>query len=95
VAGVAVEEALPYLERLDMVPANKQVGFFSDAYCVEWSYAKATLVRKILTRVLADRVEIVQFDVPGALASARAIFFESPQSLLGMVPRLHHKTELR
>ena len=27
-------------ERLDMLPANKQIGFFSDAYCVEWSYAK-------------------------------------------------------
>ena len=23
-------------ERLDMLPVNKQVGFFSDAYCVEW-----------------------------------------------------------
>src|SRR4051812_36487309 len=28
-------------ERLDMVPLNKQIGFFSDAYCVEWTYAKA------------------------------------------------------
>ena len=27
-------------ERLDMLPVNKQVGFFSDAYCVEWAYAK-------------------------------------------------------
>ena len=28
-------------ERIEMVPANKQVGFFSDAYCAEWSFAKA------------------------------------------------------
>ena len=36
-------DAIPQVirERLDMLPANKQVGFFSDAYCVEWSYAKA------------------------------------------------------
>ena len=49
-------------ERLEMVPANKQVGFFSDAYCVEWSYAKAVLVRKILAKVLAERIELGQFD---------------------------------
>jgi hypothetical protein len=74
-------------ERLEMVPANKQVGFFSDAYCVEWSFAKAALVRKILARVLAERVELGQFDSTTALEFARAIFFESPQSLLGIVPR--------
>src|SRR5207244_2840966 len=35
-------------ERLDMVPLNRQIGFFSDAYCVEWAYAKLTIVRKTL-----------------------------------------------
>ena len=44
-------------ERLDMLPVNKQVGFFSDAYCVEWTYGKALLVRKQLARVLAEKVE--------------------------------------
>ena len=44
-------------ERLEMLPANKQVGFFSDAYCVEWTYAKAMLVRKQLARVLAENIE--------------------------------------
>src|SRR5206468_6720686 len=39
-------------ERLDMLPANKQVGFFSDAYCLEWAYAKLILVRRQLARVL-------------------------------------------
>ncbi len=74
-------------ERLEMVPANKQVGFFSDAYCVEWSFAKAFLVRKILARVLAERIEIGQFDLHDALGFARATCFDSPQSLLGIVPR--------
>jgi hypothetical protein len=74
-------------ERLDMLPANKQVGFFSDAYCVEWSFAKAVLVRKILARVLAERIELGQFDRESALRFARTILFDSPQSLLGMVPR--------
>ena len=74
-------------ERLDMVPVNKQIGFFSDAYCVEWAYAKAKLVRKLLAQVLAQKIEQEQYSVDEALAIARAILFESPQSLLGMVPR--------
>jgi hypothetical protein len=79
-------------ERLDMVPANKQVGFFSDAYCVEWSYAKAALVRKILARVLMERVELGQLDGDSALAFARAILFETPRDLLRMVPRRQRAT---
>jgi glucuronate isomerase len=74
-------------ERLDMLPASKQIGFFSDAYCVEWTYGKAVLVRKQLARVLADKVAQGQFSRDEALAVARDILYESPQTLLGMVPR--------
>jgi hypothetical protein len=74
-------------ERLEMVPANKQIGFFSDAYCVEWSFAKAFLVRRILARVLTERIELGQLDLQGAVEFARASCFESPQTLLGIVPR--------
>lgn len=74
-------------ERLDMLPANKQVGFFSDAYCVEWTYAKSTIVRKQFARVLAGKVGQGQFSVDEALAVARQILFDAPQSLLGMKPR--------
>jgi hypothetical protein len=72
-------------ERLEMIPLNKQVGFFSDAYCVEWSYAKSVLVRKLLSRVLAEMVERGQYNTQDALEIARATLFESPQSLLGMI----------
>ncbi len=74
-------------ERLDMVPANKQIAFFSDAYCVEWSYAKAVIVRKQLARVLAAKMEQGQYSRADALAVARAILFDAPQTLLGMKPR--------
>src|SRR5207245_1685273 len=74
-------------ERLDMLPTNRQVGFFSDAYCVEWTYAKAILVRKQMARVLAEKIEQGQFSRDDALAIARAVLYESPQSLLGMKPR--------
>ncbi|MBU4272015.1 MAG: hypothetical protein KKA28_09165 [Planctomycetes bacterium] len=74
-------------ERLDMLPVNKQVGFFSDAYCVEWTYGKALLARKQLARVLAEKIEQGQYTRNDALAIAKAILFETPQTLLGMVPR--------
>ena len=73
-------------ERLDMLPVNKQVGFFSDAYCVEWTYGKARLVRKQMARVLAEKIEQGQYTRDDALAIAQAILYESPQTLLGMVP---------
>jgi hypothetical protein len=74
-------------ERLDMLPATKQIGFFSDAYCVEWTYAKAVLVRKQLAHVLAGRVTQGQYTRNDALGIARAVLYETPQTLLGMVPR--------
>jgi len=74
-------------ERLDMLPTNKQMGFFSDAYVVEWAYAKAILVRQQLARVLAEKIDQGQYSLDDALAIARAILFESPQTVLGMKPR--------
>jgi glucuronate isomerase len=74
-------------ERLDMLPVNQQVGFFSDAYCVEWTYAKALLVRKQMARVFAEKVEQGQYNVDDALSIARSILYETPQTLLGMTPR--------
>ena len=81
----AIREVLS--ERLDMLPVNKQIGFFSDAYCVEWTYAKAVLVRKQMARVLAEKITAGQYSRNDALALARAILFESPQTLLGLRPR--------
>ncbi|MBI3923546.1 MAG: hypothetical protein HY318_19160 [Armatimonadetes bacterium] len=74
-------------ERLDMVPTNKQVGFFSDAYCLEWTYGKALLVRKQMAHVLAQKIEQGQYSFEESLRIARAILFETPQTLLGMKPR--------
>jgi hypothetical protein len=73
-------------ERLDMLPWNKQVGFFSDAYCAEWSYAKAVIVRHILSGALAEKVEDGQYCRAEAIETARRILFESPRSLLGIRP---------
>jgi len=74
-------------ERLDMLSVRKQIGFFSDAYCLEWSYAKAVMVRKILARVLAGKVALGQYNTSLALGVANEILFESPRRLLKMVVR--------
>jgi hypothetical protein len=74
-------------ERLDMLSTDKQIGFFSDAYCLEWTYAKAMLVRRQFARVLADRIDQAQYSFSEALQVAEAIFHRSPQKLLRMVPR--------
>jgi hypothetical protein len=73
-------------ERLDMLPLNKQVGFFSDAYCLEWTYGKSKIVLSQLAVVLADKVAMGQYTRDEALRVARSILYETPQELLGMRP---------
>jgi len=69
-----------------MLPLSKQVGFFSDAYCVEWIYGKARMVQKQMARVLAEKIAQSQYTHGDALEIARTILYETPQTLLGMVP---------
>ncbi len=71
-------------ERLDMLPVNKQIGFFSDAYCIEWVYGKARMVQQQLAQVLADKIAQGQYTRDDALTIAHSILYESPQTLLGM-----------
>lgn len=73
-------------ERLDMLPTTSQCAFFSDAYVVEWQYAKARLVRQALGDALAERVERGQYTHDDALAVARAVMFDSAEQTLGMRP---------
>ncbi|MBN2578726.1 MAG: hypothetical protein JXB10_07010 [Pirellulales bacterium] len=74
------------VERLDMLPVNKQVGFFSDAYCLEWVYGKALLIRKQLANVLAEYIRQGRYTRNDALAIAGAILYETPRELLSMIP---------
>jgi len=69
-------------ERLDMLPTNRQIGFFSDAYCVDWLYAKSRLVRTELARALANRVERGQYTRQEALDIATKLLQETPRHLL-------------
>src|SRR5206468_13113919 len=64
-----------FAERLDMLPLNKQVGFFSDAYCVEWTYAKMIIVRKQMAEVLAQKIQQSQYNLEESLSFSRAILY--------------------
>jgi hypothetical protein len=48
-------------------------------------------MRKVMAIVLAQRIELGQFDRGKALAFAREILYEAPQTLLGMSPRAPSK----
>jgi len=67
-----------------MLPTNRQIGFFSDAYCLEWMYAKSILVRTELAKALACRIERGQYTLDGAGEIARKLLRETPERLLGL-----------
>ena len=69
-------------ERLYMLSVNKQVGFFSDAYCVEWLWAKSKLVRLLLSDALHKRVERGQYTVEQAIRIAELLLQNTPAHLL-------------
>jgi len=71
-------------ERLDMLPLNKQIGFFSDAYCADWAYAKAGLVRKLMAQVLANRIDSGQYSFDDAVNISRALVHDTPLNVLGI-----------
>jgi len=67
-----------------MLPTNRQIGFFSDAYCVEWLYAKSKLVRMELAKALVARIARGQYTLDGAVEIAKKLLQETPKHLLGL-----------
>jgi len=68
-------------ERLQMLPRNKIGGFFSDAYVVEWTYAKASMVRLQLAKVLAEMVEDGYYTEDLAKSLVTDILIRNPEKL--------------
>jgi len=64
-------------ERLDMLPVNKIIGYFSDAYCMEWAYAKQRYVRHFTAQVLGERVALGQYDEVTAVSIAKWLMHDS------------------
>lgn len=70
--------------RLDVVPANKIIAFFSDAYHAEWCYPKLKLVKRIFGEVLLDRVARDLSTEETALSLVRQTFYENPRRIYGI-----------
>lgn len=71
-------------ERLDMLPVNKQVGFFSDAYVIEWAYGKLKMVKRILAEALEAKVQSGQYTAGEVVSIARDILYNTPRALNSM-----------
>jgi glucuronate isomerase len=56
--------------RLQAVPKTKQIGYYSDAYKLEFVLPKYTMYRRVLARILAD-----DFVRPGTYTEAQAVDF--------------------
>ncbi len=67
--------------RLDMVPANKIIAYFSDAYHAEWCYPKLKLVKQILGDILAERVDRGWYTLDQALMLVRTVLYDAPKAI--------------
>ena len=67
--------------RLDTVPMGKIIGFFSDAYHVEWCYPKLKLVKQILEEILVERVQNGWYSIDDARAIIQAILHDAPRDI--------------
>ncbi len=75
-------------ERLDMLPANRQIGFFSDAYSLEWTYTKAVLIRHLLAEALASRIDRGQYSLEEAELVARQMLRQTARDVYPMTNTL-------
>jgi len=67
--------------RLDMVPMNKIIGFFSDTYHSEWCYPKLKLVKSILQEILMERISRGWYDTQLAVSIIEKLFYLNPKNI--------------
>ncbi len=67
--------------RLEMVPASRLVGFFSDGWCAEWIYARLCIVREVLADVLHEKLRNGDCTEEQAVSLAWNILFHTPRRL--------------
>jgi glucuronate isomerase len=67
--------------RLDMVPATRLSGFFSDGYCLEWQFGRLRMTQRVLANVLAERIERGFCNAEEAVEIARAVLEGTPKDI--------------
>lgn len=71
-------------ERLDMIPINKHLGYFTDAYCLDWAYGKGRLIRETMADVMAKRVASGRYSRKQALDFCQAMLYGNASITLKM-----------
>ena len=69
-----------------MVPVNKIIAFFSDAYHAEWCYPKLKMVKQVLQQILLERIEKKWYSTNIAIDIINKIFYENPLRIYGITP---------
>mgnify|MGYP000854029948 CR=1 FL=1 len=72
-------ETLQY--RIEAVPMVKSSIIATDARCLEWSYGKALVVKKVLAEFLAQQIKLGWIDEDLAVRTARCWLCETPMKL--------------
>jgi glucuronate isomerase len=72
------------MERLEIIPYTKIGGFFSDAHVVPWSFAKASMIRLQLARVLTHMVERGYYNEELANDIARGLLYDNPKRIYAL-----------
>lgn len=67
--------------RLEAVPKTKQIGYYSDAYKLEFVLPKYDMYRRVLARVLADAVREGRCREEEAVALARTLLRDNVQRI--------------
>jgi len=77
--------------RLDTVPGNKSIGYFSDAYYLEFVLPKFRMYKFELATALAERMErslihpnMEPFTLDDALELAERLLISNPARVLGI-----------
>ena len=83
-SNVPVFIAADLRARLQAVPKTKQVGYYSDAYKLEFILPKFNMFRKVLAETLAeDAVRGRGWSVDQALELAKLVLIENPRRIFG------------
>ena len=70
--------------RLEAIPQTKQIGYYSDAYKLEFVLPKFDMYRQLLARMLADHfVRPGVYTETQAIAFARLLLRENTQAIFG------------
>ncbi len=58
--------------RIERLPLNKWFGYFSDAYCVDWAWAKLKMIKRAMAKTLAGMVDdgFISYNDAAGIASA-------------------------